>query len=111
MAKGIEQDFLNELKAKNPIEDVISSYLHVIRRGNTLWACCPFHHEKTPSFAINVLDQYYHCFGCGASGNVITFVKEYESVQFMEAVRILAERAGVVLPDISYDDKDRKSVV
>ncbi len=105
MAKGIEQDFLNELKAKNPIEDVISSYLHVIRRGNTLWACCPFHHEKTPSFAINVLDQYYHCFGCGASGNVITFVKEYESVQFMEAVRILAERAGVVLPDISYDDK------
>ena len=105
MAKGIDQDFLNELKLKNPIEDVISSYIHITRRGNTLWACCPFHHEKTPSFAINVADQYYHCFGCGASGNVITFVKEYESVQFMESVRILAERAGMVLPDFSYDDK------
>lgn len=96
---GFPAAFLQELKQKNDIVSVISRYLTLDRKGKTYWARCPFHGEKTPSFAVNEADQYYHCFGCKASGDVITFVKEMESVEYVEAVRMLAEWAGITVPN------------
>ena len=96
-------DFIRELKERNDIVEVIGSYIKLERRGYNYWACCPFHHEKTPSFSINAADRYYHCFGCGASGDVIGFVKNYENVDFMQAVQILAARAKMEVP--AYDER------
>ena len=90
--------FIRELKEKNDIVEVIGSYIPLERRGYNYWACCPFHHEKTPSFSVNAADGYYHCFGCGVSGDVIGFVKGYENVDFMQAVQILAARAHLEVP-------------
>lgn len=97
------QDFIRELKEKNDIVEVIGSYIPLERRGYNYWACCPFHHEKTPSFSVNAADGYYHCFGCGVSGDVIGFIKGYENVDFMQAVQILAARAHMEVP--AYDDR------
>ena len=96
-------EFMEQLKQKNDIVEVIGSYVKLERRGYTYWACCPFHHEKTPSFAVNASDGYYHCFGCGVSGDVIGFIKNYENVDFRQAVEILAARAGLEVP--AYDDR------
>ncbi len=103
--KGSEfGEFLQRLKIKNDIVEVLGSYMKLDRKGANYWACCPFHHEKTPSFSVNAADGFYHCFGCGASGDVIRFVQEYENVDFMQAVQILAKRAGLEVP--AYDDRD-----
>lgn len=101
--KGDWTEFLAELKEKNDIVEVIGSYIRLERRGYNYWACCPFHHEKTPSFSVNAADRYYHCFGCGVSGDVIGFIKEYENVDFRTAVQILATRAKMEVPAI--DDR------
>jgi len=101
-------EFLRKLKAKNDIVEVIGSYMKLERKGYNFWACCPFHHEKTPSFSVNAGDGYYHCFGCGVSGDVIGFVKEYENVEFMQAVEILAKRAGMEIP--SFDDRSAEEI-
>ncbi len=103
MARGLDPAFLQELKNKNDIVDVIGGYVHLEKKGANFWACCPFHHEKTPSFSVNAADQFYHCFGCGVSGDVITFIREIESVDFMDAVKILAERAKLPLPEMNFD--------
>ena len=75
MNKGFSAEWLDKLKSNNDIVTVASKYITLTRKGKTWWACCPFHFEKTPSFAINEVEQYYHCFGCGASGDVISFVE------------------------------------
>lgn len=98
--------FLKELKARNDIVDVVRSYVAVDRKGGNYWACCPFHHEKTPSFAVNEADQFYHCFGCQESGDVIKFVREIESTDFMGAVRILAARAKMEVPENNFDTEE-----
>ena len=108
MAKGYDQEFLSELKAKNDIVDVISKYIPLEQKGRNYWARCPFHHEKTPSFCINREEQFYHCFGCGKSGDVITFIMEFESVDYPEAIRILADRAGIPLKTFDYDSEKIK---
>ena len=100
---GYDRDFLRLLTEKLNIVDVASSYMHLEKKGGTFWACCPFHHEKTASFHIDEARQFYHCFGCGVSGNVITLVKEMENVDFGDAVKILAERANLPLPQTSFD--------
>ena len=97
------QDFLRALKDKNDIVEVIGSYVALDRKGGNHWACCPFHHEKTPSFAVNESEQFYHCFGCGVSGDVLRFVREIESTDFMGAVRILAARAKMTVPENNFD--------
>lgn len=102
-AKGLDPEFLRALKQKNDIVEVIRSYVALDRKGGNHWACCPFHHEKTPSFAVNEGEQFYHCFGCGASGDVVGFVKEIESTDFMGAVRILAARAKMIVPESNFD--------
>lgn len=107
MKEGFSE-FLSLVKDKNDITDVIGSYIKLERKGYNYWACCPFHHEKTPSFSVNAGDKYYHCFGCGASGDVITFIKEYENVDFMQAVHILADRAGLEIP--AFDDRASEEI-
>ena len=103
MSKGFDPRFMQELKQKNDIVDVIGSYVSLDRKGNTHWACCPFHHERTASFAVNQAEQFYHCFGCGVSGDVVRFVQEIESTDFMGAVRILAARAKMEVPESNFD--------
>ena len=98
--------FLKELKERNDIVEVIRSYVAVDRKGGNYWACCPFHHEKTPSFAVNEAEQFYHCFGCQESGDVIKFVQEIESTDFMGAVRILADRAKMQVPESNFDTEE-----
>ncbi len=98
-------EFITTLKEKINIVEVAGGYINLERRGSNYWACCPFHHEKTPSFSINEAEQFYHCFGCGASGDVISFVKEMENVEFMDAVKLLAERAKLPMPQTGYDSK------
>ena len=91
-------EFLEMVRAKNDIIDVASKYITLNRRGNNFWACCPFHMEKTPSFSIKQDGQFYKCFGCGESGNVIGLVKKMENVDFPTAVEILCKNANIPLP-------------
>ena len=111
-SRGFDPRFMQELKFKNNILEVIGSYVSLDRKGNTHWACCPFHHEKTASFAVNESEQFYHCFGCGVSGDVVKFVQEIESTDFLGAVRILANRAKMEVPEANFDTEkaqaDRK---
>lgn len=110
MAKGYTPEFMQELKAKNNIIDVVASYVALDRKGDNHWACCPFHHERTPSFSVSESGQFYHCFGCGVSGDVVKFVEEIESVDFADAVKILAVRAGMPLPETNFDDERALSI-
>lgn len=98
--------FLRTLKQKNDIVEVVRSYVAVDRKGGNYWACCPFHHEKTPSFAVDEGEQFYHCFGCQESGDVIKFVQEIESTDFMGAVTILAARAKMTVPESNFDTEE-----
>ncbi len=103
-------EVVEEIRLKNDIVDVIGEYAQVKKKGNSYSACCPFHPEKTPSFHISREKQMYHCFGCGVGGNVFTFVMEYENFTFPEALKHLAERAGVELPEQEMSaDAKRKS--
>lgn len=100
---GLTPEFLGELKNKIDIVELISSYVAVERKGGNYWARCPFHHEKTPSFSINASEQFYHCFGCGVSGDAITFIREIESVDFIDAVKILCEHAKIPMPEVNFE--------
>jgi len=108
--KGYDDSFLERLKQNNDIISTISKYVTLNQKGKTHWGICPFHSEKTPSFAVNSYEQYYHCFGCGAKGDVITFIEKVEHVDFMKAVEILAEKAGMEVPSFVGDDtvKEKK---
>ncbi len=101
-------DFVQEVKRSNDIVSVIASYIDVKQRGQNFWARCPFHGEKTPSFCINPHQQYYKCFGCQESGDVIKFVQQYESCTFMEALEILAKRANLKMPEFGRQKTDAK---
>lgn len=107
---GYPTGFIEELKQKNNIVSVISKHLTLNKKGKTYWACCPFHYEKTPSFALNEAEQYYHCFGCGESGDVIKFIEKYENVTFVEAVKILADGCGMKLPELAQTSKDLENL-
>lgn len=96
---GINDNWLEELKSRTDILTVIGRYTKLVRKGRSFWGLCPFHHEKTPSFSVNPEGQFYHCFGCGVGGDVIKFVMQIESVDFMDAVRLLAEQAGMKVPE------------
>ena len=104
----IPEQFIDELVARSEISDVVSSYVHLTRKGNNLWGLCPFHNEKTPSFSVSPDKQIYHCFGCGKGGGVISFIMEIENLPFPDAVRLLAQRAGLEVPDTGADDAGRK---
>jgi DNA primase len=91
-------ELISEIRTKNDIVEVISAHVKLVRKGQNHWGVCPFHNEKTPSFSVSESKQMYYCFGCGASGNVFTFLMNYENNTFLEAVEELARRAGVELP-------------
>ena len=95
---------LQELKMKTDIEDVISTYVTLKRRGATLVGLCPFHNEKTPSFTVYPATQSFYCFGCGAGGDAITFLKKIENLDYLDAVKTLAQRAGLQMPQEGFDD-------
>ena len=105
MAGLIPQDFIEDLVARIPIADVVSSRIQLKKSGGSLKACCPFHQEKSPSFHVNVQKNFYHCFGCGVSGNSINFLREHDNLSFNEAVEELAKIAGVEVPK---DEKVQK---
>lgn len=93
------EDYINEVKEKNNIVDVISMYTTLKKNGSNYTGLCPFHSEKTPSFSVSEEKQMYHCFGCGEGGTVITFIKKIENYDFSETIKYLAQRAGIPLPD------------
>lgn len=102
------REVIDEVISRNDIVDVISGYVKLKKNGSSYTGLCPFHNEKSPSFSVSGQRQLYHCFGCGVGGNVITFVMEYENMTFLEAVKMLGERAGVALPQTSMSEEDRK---
>ena len=101
-------DLVEEIRMKNDIVDVISGYVKLTRRGSSYFGLCPFHNEKSPSSSVSPGKQMYYCFGCGAGGNVFNFVMEYENYTFGEALKHLADRAGVQLPKIEYSGEAKK---
>ena len=101
-------EVIDEVVSRSDIVDIISGYIKLKKNGSSYVGLCPFHNEKSPSFSVSGQKQLYHCFGCGAGGNVITFIMEYENYTFLEAVRFLADRAGMTLPEESYSDKEKK---
>lgn len=104
MANRLNEDFLRELREKNEISEVISPYVNLRRRGATMNGLCPFHNEKTPSFTVYLDTQSFYCFGCGAGGDVITFIRRIENLGYIDAVKSLAQRAGMALPEDGFDD-------
>ncbi len=103
MAGGFTPEFMEELKYKCDIVEIIAQYVPLQKKGGRYFGCCPFHNEKTPSMCVN--NGWYHCFGCGASGDVVKFVMEMESVSFYDAVKILADKVGMQLPEVKLDPK------
>lgn len=101
-------DIIEEVRTRNDIVDVISGYVKLQRKGSSYFGLCPFHNEKSPSFSVSPGKQMYYCFGCGAGGNVYTFLMEYENYSFQEAVKVLAGRAGVKLPEIEYSKEAKE---
>ena len=101
-------DIIEEVRQKNDIVDVVSQYVKLTRKGSSYFGLCPFHNEKTPSFSVTPGKQMYYCFGCGAGGNVFNFIMEYENYTFGEALKHLADRAGVELPKIEYSREVRE---
>ena len=101
-------DIIEEVRMRNDIVDVISGYVKLKRSGSSYFGLCPFHSEKSPSFSVSPGKQMYYCFGCGAGGSVYTFLMEYENYTFQEAVKVLADRAGIHLPEIEYSREARE---
>ncbi len=101
------EELVEEVRSRNDIVDVISAYVPLQKKGNSYFGLCPFHNEKTPSFSVSPQKQMYYCFGCGAGGNVITFLMEYENYTFPEALKVLADRAGIKLPEEEPDAEEK----
>lgn len=101
---AIPEEVINEIKYRNDIENVISPYVNLKRRGKNLVGLCPFHNEKTPSFTVYPENGSFYCYGCGIGGDVFSFVRQIENLDYIEAVKLLAEHSGVVLPQDGYDD-------
>ena len=104
---ALPQHFLDELLARTDIVELVSRYVPLKRKGGSMWGCCPFHHEKTPSFHVEQDKQFYKCFGCGEGGNAIQFLIKIENLPYIDAVRKLAEMAGMELPEEEDGGKSR----
>ena len=102
------ENLIEEIRMKNDIVDVISSYVKLQKKGSSYFGLCPFHNEKSPSFSVSPSKQMYYCFGCGAGGNVLTFIMEYENYSFPEALKYLADRVGVELPQQEMSEEMKR---
>ena len=105
------EELIEEVRQSNDIVDVISQYMHLKRSGRNYFGLCPFHNEKSPSFAVSPDKQIFHCFGCGAGGNAITFVMKIEGCSFIEAVQMLADRANIQLPTLENSADGMKEIL
>ncbi len=103
------EEIVEEVRQRTDIVDLIGSYVRLQKKGSSYMGLCPFHNEKSPSFSVSASRQIFHCFGCGAGGNAFTFVMEYENYTFVEALKYLAERSGVKLPEIEYSDEAKQA--
>lgn len=101
-------ELVEEVRMKSDIVDVVSSYVRIQKKGSSYFGLCPFHNEKSPSFSVSPQKQMYYCFGCGAGGNAFTFVMSYENFTFPEAMKLLADKAGVDLPELEYSEEVRQ---
>jgi DNA primase len=101
------EEIVEEVRQRNDIVDVISGYVRLTKKGGNYFGLCPFHNEKSASFSVSPYKQMYYCFGCGAGGNVFTFIMNYENYSFAEAVKMLADKAGVSLPEVEYNEQMR----
>lgn len=101
-------DVIEEVRSRNDVVDLIGNYIKLTKKGSSYFGLCPFHNEKSPSFSVSRDKQMYYCFGCGAGGNVFTFVMEYENYTFVEAVKYLAERAGIKLPEVEVTEEQKR---
>lgn len=101
-------DIIEEVRSRNDVVDLIGNYIKLTKKGNSYFGLCPFHNEKSPSFSVSRDKQMYYCFGCGAGGNVFTYVMEYENYTFVEAMKYLAERAGIKLPEVEVSEEQKK---
>lgn len=104
------EELIEDIRIQNDIVDVLSQYIRVNKKGNSYFGLCPFHNEKTPSFSISRDKQMYHCFGCGVGGNVITFIMEYENYSFIEAIKHLADRVNITLPEPEISEEVKKAM-
>lgn len=102
------EELVEEIRQKNDIVDIVSGYVRLQKKGSNYFGLCPFHNEKSPSFSVSPNKQMYYCFGCGAGGNVFTFIMEYENFTFGEAIKHLADRAGITLPELEYSEEAKK---
>ena len=101
------QNFMDELLARSDIVDIVGSYVSLTPKGGSYWGCCPFHNEKTPSFHVLPDKQFYHCFGCKKGGGVVNFVMEMEGLTYPDAIRFLAKRANLPVPEESSDGTEK----
>jgi len=101
-------ELVEEVRSRNDIVDVVGGYVRLQKKGASYFGLCPFHNEKSPSFSVSPQKQMYYCFGCGAGGNVFTFLMNYENDTFPEAIKTLADRAGIDLPEIEYSEEMKK---
>ncbi|RKY77614.1 DNA primase, partial [candidate division KSB1 bacterium] len=101
MASYISADKIEEIRSAADIVEIVSNYVTLKQRGKNYFGLCPFHPEKTPSFSVNPEKQIFHCFGCGVGGNVIAFIMKIENLQFPEAVKFLADKLGITIPEIA----------
>ena len=101
-------EVIEEVRSSNNIVDIIGGYVRLQKKGSSYFGLCPFHNEKSPSFSVSPNKQMYYCFGCGAGGNVFTFIMEYENQTFPEAVKILADRAGIALPEAELTEEQKR---
>ena len=104
-------DLIREIRESNDIVSVISEYMTLTKKGSNHFGLCPFHGEKTPSFSVNEREQFYHCFGCGAGGNVFTFVMQMENMTFVETVKHLADRAHIALPEVELSPQEKQKIL
>ncbi len=103
------EELVEEVRSRNDIVDIVGSYVRLKKTGSNYMGLCPFHNEKSPSFSVSGSKQMYHCFGCGVGGNVFTFIMEYENYTFGEALRSLADRAGVKLPELEQSEEAKRA--
>ena len=106
MAK-YDNNFVDELRARLSLVDVIGRRVPLVKKGQNYWGCCPFHNEKTPSFSVNEEKGFYHCFGCGAHGDIISFTMNTEHVEFKTALQELADMAGIKMPTVQQKSPAR----
>lgn len=96
--QNLHDDFVEQVRSSSDILSVISSYVHLKKRGNRYWGCCPFHNEKTPSFSVVPQQGFFYCFGCHAGGNLFKFISLIENISYYEAIKLQAQRLNISIP-------------